>query len=104
MSLGQLSLCATTTEAPSLQPVLHNKRSHLNEQPVHCNEEQSQLTATRENPRAATKTQCSHKCVNNFFFKRSQITLTPGSRDDYRHAQGRTISGVIRVTSDQSDI
>ena len=31
MPLGRLSLCATTPEAPSLEPVLHNKRSHLNE-------------------------------------------------------------------------
>ena len=40
-----------------LEPVLHNKRSHRNEKPSHHNKEQPPLTATRESPRAATKTQ-----------------------------------------------
>ncbi|KAJ8778592.1 hypothetical protein J1605_013269 [Eschrichtius robustus] len=31
-----------------LEPVLCNKRSHCNEKPVHCNEEESPLAATRE--------------------------------------------------------
>ena len=31
-----------------LEPVLHNKRSHHNEKPVHGNEEQPPLTLTRE--------------------------------------------------------
>ena len=44
-----------------LEPVLHNKRSHRNEKPVHRNEEKPPLTATRESPRAATKTQHSQK-------------------------------------------
>ena len=44
-----------------LEPVLHNKRRHHNEKPAHCNEEQPPLTATRESPRAATKTQHSQK-------------------------------------------
>ena len=60
---------ATTTEArvlrllkpECLEPVLHNKRSHRNEKPPHHNEEWPPLTATRESPRAATKTQCSQK-------------------------------------------
>ena len=30
---------ATTTEPVCLEPVLHNKRSHHNEKPTHCNEE-----------------------------------------------------------------
>ena len=34
-----LSLSAATTEAKHLEPVLHNKRSHHNEKPVHCNQE-----------------------------------------------------------------
>ena len=58
-----------------LESVLHNKRSHLNEKPVHRNKEQPPLTATRESPHAATKTQCSQKrklkkkkCIA-FFFK-----------------------------------
>ena len=45
----------------SLEPMLHNKRSHCNEKPMHRNKEQPPLAATRESPRAATKTQCSQK-------------------------------------------
>ena len=44
-----------------LEPMLCNKRSHRNEKPVHHNEEWSLLAATRESPRAATKTQHSQK-------------------------------------------
>ena len=32
------------------EPVLLNERSHCNEKPVHCNEEEPLLTATRESP------------------------------------------------------
>ena len=46
---------------PCLQPVLHDKRSHRNEKPVHRNKEEPPLTATRESLCAATKTQCSQK-------------------------------------------
>ena len=42
-----------------LGPMLHNKRSHRNEKPAHCSEEQPPLTATRESTHAATKTQSS---------------------------------------------
>ena len=34
-----LSPCAATTEALHLEPMLANKRSHCNEQPMHCNEQ-----------------------------------------------------------------
>ena len=34
---GQLSLCATTTEDCTPEPMLHNKRSRRNEKPVHRN-------------------------------------------------------------------
>ena len=44
-----------------LEPVLHSKRSHRNEKPTHCNKEQPPPVATRESPRAATKTQHSYK-------------------------------------------
>ena len=37
------------------------KRSHRKEKPAHRNEETSPLAATRESPRAATKTQCRLK-------------------------------------------
>ena len=44
-----------------LEPVLRNKRGHRSEKPAHRNEEQPPLAATRESPRAATKTQRSQK-------------------------------------------
>ena len=44
-----------------LEPVLHNKRSHRDEKPAHCNEEYPRLATTRESLRAATMTQCSQK-------------------------------------------
>ena len=44
-----------------LEPVLHNKRSHCNEKHARHKEEQPPLAATRESPRAATKTQRSLK-------------------------------------------
>ena len=56
-----LSLHTTTTEVADLDPMLRNKRSHRNEKPAHCNEEQPLLAATRESPRTATKTKCSQK-------------------------------------------
>ena len=34
---GKIPLNPTTTEPEHLKPMLHNKRSHLNEKPVHCN-------------------------------------------------------------------
>ena len=52
---------ATTTNPVCLEPVLHNKRSHRNEKPMHHNEEQPPLAATKKSPCAATKTQCSQK-------------------------------------------
>ena len=47
-----------------LEPVLYNKRSHCNEKPAHCNQEEPPLAATRESPHAAMKTQCSQKQIN----------------------------------------
>ena len=43
----------------SLEPMLHNKRSHCDEKPMHHNEEQSPLVRTRESPHAATNMQHS---------------------------------------------
>ena len=57
-----------------LDSVLRNKRSHHNEKPVHHNAEQPPLTATRESPRAATKTQRSQKKK-----KKESMTLTEKS-------------------------
>ena len=66
-----LSLCSRAhvpqlLDPTRLVPVLHNKRSHRN------NKEQPLLTATRESPCTATKTQCSQKQINkiNKFFKK----------------------------------
>ena len=44
-----------------LEPVLRNKRSHHSKKPTRCNKESPPLAATRESPRAATKTQHSQK-------------------------------------------
>ena len=51
-----------------LELVLHNKGSHHNEKPKHRKEE-SQLNATRESPRTATKTQHSQNNNNNKIIK-----------------------------------
>ena len=59
-----LSPRATTTEARMPRALLHNKRSHRNEKPVHRNKEKPPLTATRESPHAAMKTQRSQKLIN----------------------------------------
>ena len=53
----QLSLCTTVTEPACLQPRPYSMRSHRNEKPVNLNEEWSPLTATRESPDTAMKTQ-----------------------------------------------
>ena len=57
---GQLSPCATTTE-PMLQSACSATRSHCSEKPMHCNQRIAPLAATKENIRAATKTQHSQK-------------------------------------------
>ena len=61
-----LSMCSRAHEPQllkpaHLEPVFLNKRSHGNEKPAHCNEEEPPLAATRESLRAATKTQRSQK-------------------------------------------
>ena len=50
--------------ASAAKAMLPNERSHGNEKHVHCNEEQSPLTATGESPRAATNIQHSQKQIN----------------------------------------
>ena len=63
-TVEQLSPCTTTTKLmlqllkpASLKPVLRSKRSHCNEKPMHCNEEQPRLATMRESLHIATKTQ-----------------------------------------------
>ena len=42
-----------------LEPMPHSRRGHRNERPTHRSEEWPLLSATRDGPRTATKTQCS---------------------------------------------
>ena len=67
--LQLLSPCATTTEACTPRARVPNKRSHRSEKPVHHNEEEPPLTATRESPRAATKT----NAAKNKFKKKKKV-------------------------------
>ena len=55
-----LRLRAATTEAHTYSPC-SAARSHRSEKPVHRNEEQPPLTATKESPHKAMKTQCSRR-------------------------------------------
>ena len=48
-------------ESGCLEPVLHSKRSHCKEKPVHHNEEKPPLSATRENSQAAKKIRHNQK-------------------------------------------
>ena len=59
MSHNYWALMPQLLKPMRLEPVLCNKRSHCNEKPTHRNEEKPPLTATRESPSIATKTQCS---------------------------------------------
>ena len=57
-----LNLCVPILLKPScLKHMLHNKRSHNNENPVHGDRELPPLAATRESPGKAMKTQCIKK-------------------------------------------
>ena len=58
-------VCCSYWSPWALEPVLRNHRSHRSEKPVHCNEQKPPLSATTENPPEATKTQSSHKEINN---------------------------------------
>ena len=45
----------------ALEPMLHNKISHHNEKPMHCNEEDPCSLKLEKNPHLGTKTQHSPK-------------------------------------------
>ena len=60
-AVGQLSPCATTTEPTRLEPMLHNKRRHCNENSAHCKLESSTHSPQLEKTCAAVKTQHSQK-------------------------------------------
>ena len=65
--------CVSELPKPAcLEPVLHNKRSHPNEKPAHCNEQWPPLATTRESLRTATKTQCSQ--INKLINFKKRIT------------------------------
>ena len=49
-AVEQLGPWATITEPAHVEPVLHNKRGHDSERPVHHDEEWPPLAATREKP------------------------------------------------------
>ena len=53
--------CVPQLLKPTCLELVLPKRSHRNEKPTYHNEEKPVLAATRQNPRAATKTQCSQK-------------------------------------------
>ena len=78
--LQLLSSHAATTEAHVPTRALF-KRSHRNEKPAHCKEEKRLLAATRESPRAATKTQRSQnkekKVIHWFLTLPGVSTSTP---------------------------
>ena len=61
-------MCHTTTEPTALEPMLRNKRSHHNKQPVRCHGEQPSLAETRESLPTATKTQRSQIYLNKYIF------------------------------------
>ena len=52
-----------------LEPVLRNRRSHLNEKLVHRNEEQPLLAATRKKPTCSNKDPMQPKITNLKKFK-----------------------------------
>ena len=57
-----------------LEPMLCNKRSHCNEKPVHCNEEQSPLAATRESPYSNKDPTQTKKLINKLKKKKEKET------------------------------
>ena len=65
-----------------LVTVLCNKRSHHNEKPKHCNEEEPLLAATRESSHTATKTQCSQKYIKLKNKKKKQKTVRERERGE----------------------
>ena len=60
----QLGPWATITEPARLEPVLRNRRGRDSERPAHSDEEWPPLATTGESPRTETKTQHSHKSIN----------------------------------------
>ena len=66
--MGQLSPQATAAEPVCLEPELHNQRSHHDEKPTHCQEEQPLRAAFRESLHEAVKTKCNQKQIK--FLKR----------------------------------
>ena len=86
-ALEQLSLCTTSIErglqtlgaarSPrTLEPMLQNRRSHLNEKPKHCNWRGAPLTATRESPRSSEDpAQPEIRYTHKIIYKREKPTM-----------------------------
>ena len=55
--------------------MLHDKRGCDSERPAHHDEEWPPLAATRESPRIETKTQHSHKSINQSINQSSMLEL-----------------------------
>ena len=66
-----LSLCSRARELQvlspyALEPMLHNKRTQLNEKPVHHNEKQPPLITTRGRKRKAEMSEVRPTCLRHF--------------------------------------
>ena len=73
------------------EPGLHSERGHGIKKPEHRSEAQPLLTATRENPRAATKTQHNHKPNKNKFQKtHNEISPHKCQNGYHQRAQNNT--------------
>ena len=82
--------CSDRAHEPQLlrpvcrQPVLCNKRSHRRERPMHHNQGQLPLAATRESPRTATKTHYSQKWII-FLKKHNHLNRRRSGSDKTQH-------------------
>ena len=76
----QLGPCVTTAEPARLEPVLHDKRGRDSERPAHRDEEWPPFATTRESPRTETKTQHSHKSINQSINQKKRKKMIGGTR------------------------
>ena len=75
MPMQQLTPCGTATKLTcpnnwspcTVEPLLHNKRSHCNQKPACCNWRAPLISATRESRHAATDSAATNRCI----FKRN---------------------------------
>ena len=74
------AVCYNFWRQHTLEPVLHNKRSHHNGSPHTASKEWPPLAATRESLRAAAKTHHSDKEINEFLKKKKKKLATAWPR------------------------